>query len=140
MTRLVSFADGFTSASSPTVTGSEQETYVLANNTASATNITGFLLSSSECKSAFGDFEIERVDSLNEYRMAGSFIAYYDGSAWAVDFGSFSGDNLLVDSITNTSHVILTITSAGQLQFQTGNMAGTGYVGKIRVSLTKVVL
>jgi hypothetical protein len=52
VTRIVSFADGFTSASAPVISGANQENYSLNNNQAT-TDIVGLVFDSAAYKSVF---------------------------------------------------------------------------------------
>jgi hypothetical protein len=135
VTRIVSFADGFTSASAPSIAGANQENYVLANNQ-TTTDVTNLVFDSVLYKSVFFEYEIERIGS-TIYRQTGSFIAVYNGS-WALSFGNYQGDTILEDTLVNPYSVVLTINSStGQIRYSSGNQPGHTS-SKLKVYPTKV--
>lgn len=136
--RIASFADGFTSSSAPTIEGAEQEIYTINNNVSTLTDITGLIFNEGDTRSVFGQIEIERTTSIDEYRQSISFIALNWTGAWELQFGNYIGDDMVKSSITSATDIVLSMTNAGQWQYQTGNMAGTDYVGKIKISLTRM--
>lgn len=136
MTRIVEFADGFSSASEPVVSGTSVE-YEIDNNISTFTNI-GFSFDESNETSAILEIEIERIDDSDTYRSSGSVTAYYDGSDWQLTFGLFSGDNIISDSDVSTDlKTAIQITTAGVMQYKTGNMTGGNHEGKIKVLTTR---
>lgn len=136
MSKILTFADGFSSASAPTVEGAAQENYVLANNQA-LTNITGLIFNSSTYKSVFFDYEIERIGT-STYRQAGNFLAVYNGT-WSLSFGNYQGDTIIEDSLLNDFNITLSIDSAsGQIKYSSGNQAGHTS-SKIKLNILKVV-
>lgn len=137
MTRIVSFADGFTSASAPVVAGAEQENYTLANNQA-LTNITGLIFDSSAYKSVFVDFEIERIGS-STYRQSGSLILSYNGT-WSITFGNYQGDPIIEDVLTEDYGITLSVVGAtGQVQYSSNNLSGHTS-SKIKLYVVKVTV
>lgn len=143
MTRIISFADGFTSGSTPTLSGPSVEEYVIANNQASAVSFsTAFTIDGSDYKSAFVNFELFREDVSNEYLQAGSFILSYDGTNWALEFGSFDGAEIVSDALTNAYNVILQVSTSvgvGEIKYRSGNM-GSSYVGTLKLSITRIAI
>jgi hypothetical protein len=105
-----------------TLLGTLQTKYTLANNQA-LTDVTGLLLNSTTHKSASFTIELERVGS-SEFRQIIQVNAIFKGAAWALYFGSFAGDDIAQTSVTSTEQVALSITSGGQVQYATGNLAG----------------
>jgi hypothetical protein len=137
MTRIVSFADGFTSASAPVVAGAEQENYILENNQA-LTNITGLIFDSSAYKSVFVDFEIERIGS-STYRQSGSLILSYNGT-WSITFGNYQGDPIIEDVLTEDYGITLSVVGAtGQVQYSSNNLPGHTS-SKIKLYVVKVTV
>lgn len=137
MTRIVSFADGFTSASAPVVAGAEQENYTLANNQA-LTNISGLVFDSSSYKSIFIDFEIERIGS-SSYRQSGSLILSYNGT-WSMTFGNYQGDPIIEDVLTEVYGITLSVVGAtGQIQYSSNNLPGHTS-SKIKLYVVKVTV
>jgi hypothetical protein len=135
VTRIVSFADGFTSASAPSISEENQENYIL-NNNQTVTDVIGLLFDSSNYKSVFFDYEIERIGS-TIYRQTGSFIAVFNGS-WSLSFGNYQGDTILEDTLANPYSVVLTINSStGQIRYSSGNQPGHTS-SKLKVYPTKV--
>jgi len=134
MTRVLSFSDGFTSASAPAGTAI-QESYTIANNTTTGAILT---LAQATNKSMFADYELRRVDSGGTFIQSGSFMMNYDG-AWTMTYGNYQGDEMLVSTIANTEHVKLTLNSStGILTYDSGNMVGTGYVGTLKLSAIRI--
>ena len=112
--RIVSFADGFTSASEPSISGPSSEVYSLSNNQ-SLTNITGLIFNSSIYKSVFFDYEIERIGT-STYRQTGSLMASFNGS-WSLTTGNYQGDSIIEDTLTVDYGITLSIdASTGQVK------------------------
>lgn len=120
-TRITSFADGFTSASEPSVSGAVQENYVLLNNQ-SLTNIVGLQFDNTSIKSVFFKYELERVGSTSK-KQAGTFQLVYNTS-WELTFGNYQGDSIIEDVLTEEYGVTLSVTSLGQLQYSSNNFIG----------------
>ena len=121
---------------STTGAGSVIEAYTIANNTTSGAILT---LNSSTSKSAFADYELRRSTSLGVFIQTGSIIFNYDGS-WSMSFGNYSGDEMIVDTISSTEHVKLTLNSGtGALTFDSGNMSGTSYSGTLKLNLVRIL-
>lgn len=136
MTRIVQFSDGFTSASSPVVSGGAQENYDLLNNQ-TGTEITGLIFDSSIYKSAFMDAEIERNGILS-YRQIIQIQLYFDGTNWNLTTGNSSGDDLLNPSITEPEMISLFINSVGQVFCDTGDLVGHTS-SKLKLSIVRIV-
>lgn len=133
--RVITFSDGFTSASSPTGAGEVQENYTIANNTTGGSILT---LDSSTNKTAFFDYELRRSTSLGTFIQAGSIICNYDG-AWSISYGNYMGDEMIVDTIANTEHVKFYLNSStGALTYDSGNMSGTSYSGTFKISIARI--
>lgn len=133
------FADSFTSASQPTIEGGSQEDYLILNNQSSGQTI--FTVDGSVYKSVFANYELSRTDSLNEFRQAGSFIMSFDGTLWTLNLGSYQGSDLISDTLTSSQNITLTPSTSlgvGSLQYTSGNM-GAGYVGTLKIIITRVV-
>lgn len=138
MTRLIEFADGFTSASAPSIAGNSAENYPLLNNQAAFVNITGLDFDETITTTAFIALEIERSDATPAlYRQSMTLIASYDGSAWLLEAGSFIGDEMLADSVASPQFVQLQM-SGGQVQYKSGNMVGGTYAGEFKFSITRI--
>lgn len=135
--RVVTFADGFVSTTPPVIEGEVRETYTLLNNQSSPVNISGLIIDSAEFKSAFINFEIERIGT-STYRQVGSFIAAYNGS-WSLTFGNYQGDQIINDSLVNPENITLSIDgTTGQVSYTSGNQ--TGHTSsKLKIYITKVV-
>jgi hypothetical protein len=133
--RTVAFADGFTSSTAPTG-ASGQEDYTIANNT---TGGTLFTLVQATNKSAFADYELRRTSSGGTFLQTGSIMMGHDG-AWTLTQGNYSGDEMLVDTISSTEHVVLSINSStGAITYSSGNLSGTGYIGTLKLNITRVL-
>lgn len=139
--RVLSFPDGFTSATPPILAGgSVQDDYVIINNSSAPVSL--FQIDSSQYKSAFFDYEIEREDSNGVFRQAGSFVMLFDGINWGIEYGNYQGSDIINDSIINPQSVVFSISSTlgvGELLYTSGNMVGTSYTGKLKLISTKVI-
>ena len=120
-TRITAFADGFTSASEPSVSGAVQENYTLLNNQ-SLTDVTGLQFDSSSIKSVFFKYELERVGSTSK-KQVGTFQLVYNTS-WELTFGNYQGDSIIEDVLTEEYGVTLSVTSLGQIQYTSNNFIG----------------
>jgi hypothetical protein len=140
MSLIVNFADGFTSASAPTITGGSgpQETYVISNNISSPTNITGLVFSSTSFRSFFANFRLTRTDTVTSVEQTGTLIGHYDGSAWTLTFGNYDGDSIVASSLVAVTDVVFTITSGGQVQYTSGNMVGGTHTGSLKLAITRI--
>jgi hypothetical protein len=142
MTRLVTFADGFTAATPPDVTPGAQENFVLLNNQAAFTNFTGLILDSTRTKSVFFEYELERHDdTLGTFRQQGTLMIINGVSGWEIQSGNYIGINMLNDTIVNPQDVIFTVDSVtGQMQYKSGNMSGANYLGNLKTIITRVLV
>lgn len=135
MSRIITFSDGFTSGTAPSVAGGSQENYTILNNQTGAV-LTGFILDSSLYKSAFATLEIER----NGAASFGQIIQLqfiYDGADWILTTGNSTGDDLLNPSITSSEMVSLSIDSAGDITYSTGNLSGHTS-SKLKFSIVRI--
>ncbi len=105
-------------------TGYLSETlFTIANNQATA-NVTGLVFDHTVNSSAKIDFEIHRTTGSGELMAWGQLFAVYRTDlGWVLIGPNYSGDE---------PNVTWTITAAGQVQYATDNMAGAGYVGKMK--------
>ena len=135
--RILSFADGFTSASAPVIVGgSSLEIYTIANNTTSG-SVTFF--NPTTYTTIFADFELSREDSGGIYNQQGSIIFAWDGLAWSMQVGSYVGVDMIVETIANPYEIKLMINAFGLITYDSGNM-GSSYVGKLKLSLTRIAI
>lgn len=125
MTRIINFADGFTSASAPDVEGTSLESYDILNNTTG----TLFTVLPAETTSIFASYELSR----STYVQGGSFVAVYD-SGWTIQQGNYIGDDLIQDTISNPQEIRLYF-SGNDLKYDSGNI---GSNGKLKLSITRV--
>lgn len=98
----------------------------LANNQGSAADITGLLFVSGSVKAVQFDYEIYRqTDSGSEMESGTCYLSFRTStSTWELSF----------ESHFDSSGVTLSVTSGGQVQYISTNLAGTSYAGKIRVT------
>lgn len=135
MTRSLYFSDSFTSTTAPTGLIGVQENYTITNN---ASNGALFTLDFTVNKTAFIDYELIRKTSGGTFVQAGSLIFSYD-TAWAKSEGNYQGDEIIVDAITSTEHVVFSINSStGVITYNSGNMAGTSYVGTFKLNIMRI--
>lgn len=135
MTRLVTFPDGFASSSAPSIAGGSQENYTILNNQ-SGTALTGFNLDPALYKSAFATLEIERNGAVS-FRQIIQLQFVFDGADWLLTTGNSSGDDLLNSSITSSEMVSLSIDSAGDITYSTGNLSGHTS-SKLKFSIVRI--
>lgn len=98
----------------------------VANNQA-ATNVTGLSVNKASYQAMFFQYTIYRATNSSNVAEIGQGFCVYNATtdAWAISKIAAGDDD---------SGVTLSITSAGQVQYASDNMAGTGYTGYIRVS------
>lgn len=135
MTRLVTFPDGFTSSSAPSIAGGSQENYIILNNQ-TGTALTGFNLDPLLYKSAFATLEIERNGAVS-FRQIIQLQFVFDGADWLLTTGNSSGDDLLNSSITNPEMISLSIDSAGDITYSSGNLSGHTS-SKLKFSIVRI--
>lgn len=119
--RIVNFADGFSSASEPSVSGAVQENYTLLNNQ-TLTNIAGLVFDNSVVKSVFFNYELTRTGTIPR-RQTGAFQMAYN-STWELSFGNYQGDTIIEDVLTQDYGITLSVTPTGQIQYSSNNQAG----------------
>jgi hypothetical protein len=105
--------------------------FTFANNTAVAANVTGLLFSSASYKSAKAWVNVRRTTASNKAFSEVEIWLYYDTvlSSWVladvVEHGAASG-------------LTFTVTSVGQVQYTSTNMAGASYSGVSQFSAQAV--
>lgn len=104
-----------------------ETTFIIANNMSSATDITGLTFNPITVRSAVVDYSIYRSTSLTELAEKGRLDLIYKNNGpvnnkWTIGRVFFGDD----------AGVIFTITDAGQMQYTSSNLSGTGYVGEIK--------
>lgn len=122
---ITSWAEAVTDALS-TVQGPNdilETSATIANNISSFTNIPGFNFSTTEVRSINAEYLVERattspVDKIVE---TGYIEGYYDGTNWGISIRVVGDAGIEID-----------ITSGGQMQYKSSNMAGLGYTGTIK--------
>lgn len=102
-------------------------TFNLANNTAVATNITGAAFDTSSVRAAIFSYSIYRSTASNEESEVGQLYLTYASIAATWDISEIYG---------GSSTVAFSITNAGQIQYTSGNLAGSSYTGKITFKAT----
>lgn len=120
-TRITAFADGFTSASEPSVSGAVQENYILLNNQA-LTDVVGLQFDNTSIKSVFFKYEIERIGSTSKQQVGTFQMAY--NTSWELTFGNYQGDSIIEDVLTEEYGITLSVTSLGQIQYSSNNFIG----------------
>lgn len=104
----------------------------LANNQVAAADVTSLSFNSSTIRSATIEYSIYRLTGSFELSEAGILIITYTSTAatWEITRVSTAGSD---------SGVTLSITTLGQVQYISTNVAGTGYSGqmKYRARVTK---
>lgn len=131
--RIITFSDGFTSATAPGGANGVIETYPIANNAIATTLAT---YNSTLIKTVISTYELIRSTSLGTFKQEGSVTFTFVSGSWSINYGNYSGNEMIVDSITNTEHITLSF-SGDNLQYTSGNMTGTSYVGSFKLSSTR---
>jgi len=98
-----------------------EQYFELENNQVSPTNIDGLSFDKSFVSQASVDYLIQRVTDLSEEIETGTFYAAYlpDSEDWVLSNGPSSAG------------VTLTITSSGQVQYASSDLAGTKTISKL---------
>ena len=99
----------------------------VSNNVASPTNITGAAFDTSQVRSFIMQYDLYRSTNSNELSEVGHLYGTYKSSA---------GTWELNQSYAGSSGITFSMTNGGQLQYTSSNMAGTGYVGKMKFKAT----
>lgn len=97
-------------------------TFNIGNNTGSFTNITGASFDTSLVRSAILYYSIYRSTNINEESEVGQIFLTYSTQAATWNISQVYG---------GSSGVTFSITNAGQIQYTSTALAGTGYVAKI---------
>lgn len=104
--------------------GSEQ-TFDLVNNQVAAASITPLKFDKSYTSVVYIDYFIQRVTSSTEKNQNGVLIATYAAKVgtWSIREYGTSGPDV--------SGVTISITTAGQIQYTSSNLAGTAVISRI---------
>lgn len=101
--------------------------FTIANNQAVAANVTGLSFSSADTKSVVVTADIRRKTATGSSEVVAQqilFLQYRDQtSAWEIAADEAKGD---------ASGVTFSITSGGQVQYTSTNIAGSSYTGTMR--------
>lgn len=121
MTMIVTFPDGFTSATEPEVEGESQQDFTILNNQASFTNLTGLVLDNSVSETYLASYQLKR----GTYKQDGELMFRYVSGAWTISMGNYDGDTMIKDALASGQDIVLGF-SGGQVQYKSGNdSAGT---------------
>lgn len=147
MTRIVSFADGFTSSSSPDVAGGTQYNFPILNNQTVATPLTDengdvLVLDLAKTKSAFIKCEISRFDDEDSYLQAIDLKIIHENTGWKLEPGNYIGADVLQlsDIVSDKDLVIILDPDTGEFSYLSGNMAGDNPEGMLKLIITKVLI
>jgi hypothetical protein len=145
MTRLVTFADGFTSATPPDVTPGAQEDYIILNNQAAYVPLLDnsgnqLILDSTKHKSVFADFELERVQGATIYRQSGTFMIILGLTGWEIQYGNYIGQDLLqISGLASPEHVELAVDSVtGHVTYISGSLIGSTSI--LKTIMTRILI
>jgi hypothetical protein len=95
----------------------------VANNQASAANVTGASWDTSQVRSFIMEYSIYRSSTTTEMSEVGNLYGTYKTSSGTWDISQTYG---------GTSGIVFSITPAGQLQYISSNFSGSSYVGKLK--------
>lgn len=99
--------------------------FTVANNQSSAANVTGLSFDTGTIRSAIVQYSIYRSTNSAEKGECGLLLLTYLGTAGVWTLSRYSNDD---------SGVVFTVTNAGQLQYTSDSMSGTGYAGLMKFS------
>lgn len=135
--RVITFADGFTSVSAPSVSGGVQENYTIANNQTAGAILT---LNSTINKTAFVEYELIRKTDSFYFKQSGSLIMAFDGTSWSLTEGNFQGDSLInVTGVIDPQDLYLIFNpSTGALTYDSGNISGASYLGTFKLNILRI--
>lgn len=105
--------------------GSAPIEFTVANNTSVAANVTGLLFNSTNVKGAKIVFDLHRKTDSAGADQTGEILLTHTGSAWRI----------AVNSNFDDAGVTFSVTSGGQVQYVSTNMAGGSYVGTLRAKI-----
>lgn len=139
----IGFADGFTSASAPDISGSVQENFILENNRLVSTEFEGLIFDKTKETSAFALIEFERYHEVagipETYRGTQEITFVVIDDEWVMLPGSITGLEMIQETISQPYEVTLSIDPAsGQVSYLSGDMTGTDYEGKAKTSITRI--
>lgn len=99
--------------------------FLFNNNQSSASNITGLTFDVAVVRGTLISYAIYRSTSSSELAECGTLYAVFKNTAnsWEI-----------AQSCVGDSEFVFSVTSTGQFQYTTSNLAGTGHVGRIRFS------
>jgi hypothetical protein len=95
-------------------------TAVINNNQSSAANVTGFSFDTSEVISINGEYIIKRTTDSSTLVESGTIRGNFDGTNWSV-----------TQTAQGNAGVTFDITSGGQVQYTSTDVAGSNYSGVI---------
>lgn len=106
--------------------GGNEFNQAIDNNQASPLSVTGLVFDKATIKAVQFDFEIYRQTASGSVMESGTcFLSHRTATdTWELSF----------DSKFDDSGVTLSVTSAGQVQYISDNLAGASYAGRIRVT------
>jgi hypothetical protein len=97
----------------------------VANNQVAPANVTGASWDTSTVRGFILSYSLYRSTNINEESETGQIYGTYSSTAntWQI-----------AQTYAGSSGISFTITNAGQLQYTSSNVAGTGYSGKMKFS------
>lgn len=137
MSRVLDFADGFTTSNPPNVVGgSVQEPFDVPNN---ANGFELIELDEAKYSTIFFKYEITRKDIDNVYRIAGEFVVSFMGGAWQLFFHGFNGDKILSNTLKGNNTIAVRISDDGtKLVADTGAM-GAEHETRLILDTTRII-
>lgn len=107
-----------------------QTSFNIANNQAAAANVTGLVFNTAAVRAVIVEYSIYRTTNTNEIAESGLLNAVYKSTAATWELSQISvGD----------AQVTFSVTSAGQFQYTSTNLAGTGYSGLMKFRARTVI-
>jgi len=95
----------------------------IANNQTVPADVVGLSFDPTTVRGSITQYSVYRVTSTNEVVEVGQMYLSYKSVAQTWDLAIVNGQN---------ANIVFTITPAGQIQYTTDNMPGTGYSGQMK--------
>lgn len=112
-----------------------ESTFTVANNQASAANVTGMVLDKDDYSGGEILFDLYRKDASKERRVHGRMRLIYKpvADAWEIIGPVIEGGD---DDVAEHG-VEFSVTSGGQVQYTSDDFSGGSYVGQLRFKMTR---
>lgn len=104
-----------------------EQTFTIANNQVAAADVTGLVFVKTSYSYVVINYSIVRSVVGSRKFTGGTITLYHDGTNWSYELGPEVG---------NGSGVVLSATTAGQVQYTSTNLAGASYAGQMKYKIS----